>query len=93
MKVLILKTHNRFQMQYPHNTKVLKVIKKISKRYYFKNRKTWYLPLEDYQTFKNSLADDPKFEFEESESKTVDFIEIIADKIALKLSRFINESI
>jgi len=91
MKVQILKTHNRFQMQCPYNTKVLKVIKKINKRYYCRNTKTWYLPLEDYQTFKSSLSDDPEFEFEESESKTVVFIKKIADKIELKFSRFINE--
>ena len=52
MKVQILKTHNRFQMQCSYNTKVLKVIKKINKRYYCKNNKTWYLPLKDYPTFK-----------------------------------------
>ena len=34
MKVQILKTHYRFQMHSPYNHKVLKVVKKIQKRYY-----------------------------------------------------------
>ena len=64
MKVQILKTHNRFQMQCPYNIKVLRIIKKIKKRYYFKNTKTWYLPLEEYASFKIQLSDYPEFEFE-----------------------------
>ena len=78
-------------MQCSYNTKVLKVIKKINKRYNCKNTETWYLPIEDYPTFNSSLADDPEFEFEESESKIVVFIKKIADKIELKFRRFINE--
>ena len=89
MKVQILKTQpfsNAMSLQYQS----IKVIKKINKIYYCKNAKTWYLPLEDYPTFKSSLADDPEFEFEESESKTKVFIKKIADKIERKFSRFIN---
>ena len=81
MKVQILKTHNRFQMQCPYNIMVLRITRKIKKRYYFKKTKTWYLPLEEYASFKDQLSDNPEFEFEEKESKPVVFIKTIADHI------------
>ena len=62
MKVQILKTHNRFQMQCPYTIKVLRIIKKIKKVYYFKKTQTWYLPLEEYASFKDQLSDYPEFE-------------------------------
>ena len=88
MKVQILKTHYRFQMHCPYNHKVLKVVKKIQKRYYNKNTKTWYFPIEEYQGFKDAL---PEFEFEVTESKTVVFIKTLADRIEIKFSKFIEE--
>ena len=88
MKVQILKTHYRFQMHCPYNHKVLKVVKKIQKRYYNKNTKTWYFPIEEYQGFKDAL---PEFEFEVTESKTVLFIKTLADRIEIKYSKFIEE--
>ena len=91
MKVQILKTHNRFQMQCPYNIKVLRIIRKIKKRYYCKKTKTWYLLLEEYASFKDQLSDYPEFEFEEKESKPVVFIETIADRIEIKFSKCIDE--
>ena len=78
MRVQILKTHNRFQLTCPFNKKILKIIRKIKKRYYSKINKTWYLPLEE-------------FEFEVKESKPVVFIKSIGDKIEVKFSKFIEE--
>ena len=49
MTVQILMTHYRYQM--PNNQKVLKIVKKIQKRYYNTNPKTWYLPIGEYQSF------------------------------------------
>ena len=91
MKVEILKTHNRFQLQCPYNTKVLRIIRRIKKRYYCKNTKAWYLPLEEYAAFKDQLSDYPEFEIEVKESKPVVFIKTIADRIEIKFSRFIDE--
>ena len=65
--VQILKTHNRFQLTCPFNKKILKVIRKIKKRYYSRINKTWYLPLEEYPAFKDFLSEDPEFEFEVKE--------------------------
>ena len=88
MKVQILKTHHRFQMLCPYSHEVLKVVRKIQKGYYNKNTKTWYFPIEEYQTFKDSL---PEYEFEVRESKTVVFIKTLADRIEIKFSKFIKE--
>ena len=89
--VQILKTHNRFQLTCPYNKKLLKVIRKIKKRYYSRINKTWYLPLEEYPAFKDFLSEDPEFEFEVKESKPVVFIKSIGDKIEVKFSKFIEE--
>ena len=65
MRVKILKTHNRFQLTYPHNNifqynkKI--VIRKLKKRYYSKINIIWYLPLEEYPAFKDFLSKNPKF--------------------------------
>ena len=91
MRVQILKTHNRFQLTCPYNKKILKVIRKIKKRYYSRINKTWYLPLEEYPAFKDFLSEDPEFEFEVKESKPVVFIKSIGDKIEVKFSKFIEE--
>jgi len=88
MKIQILKTHKRIQLQCPYNSKVLKVIRKIQKRYYNKNTKTWYLPLEEYQSIRDAL---PEFEFEVAESKTVVFIKTLADRIGIKFSKYIED--
>ena len=61
MKVKILKSNNRFELQCPYNSKVIKVIKNIQNRHYNKNTKTWNLPLEEYQSIRDAL---PEFEFE-----------------------------
>ena len=66
----------------------MKVVRKIQKRYYNKNTKTWYFPIEEYQAFKDSL---PEFEFEATESKTVVFIKTLADTIEIKFSKLIEE--
>ena len=42
MKVQILKTRNEFRLSCGYNIKILKVIRKIKKRYYDKVNKTWY---------------------------------------------------
>ena len=55
MTVQILMTHYRYQM--PNNQKVLKIVKKIQKRYYNTNPKTWYLPIGEYQSFNDQLSD------------------------------------
>ena len=88
MKVQILNTHHRFQIQFPYNHKELKVVRKIQKRYYNKNTKTWYFPIEEYQALKDSL---PEFEFEVTESQTVMFIKTLADRIEIKFSKFIGD--
>ena len=54
-------------MQCPYNIKVLKIIRKINKRYYCRKTKTWYLPLEAYATFKEQISVYPEFEIEEKE--------------------------
>ena len=77
MKVQILKTHNRFQLQCPYNSKVLRIIRRIKKIYYCKKTKTWYFPLEEYAAFKDQSSDYPEFEIEEKESKPVEFIKFI----------------
>ena len=91
MKIQIIKTHNRLQMHCPYNIKVLKIIRKINKRYYCRKTKTWYLPLVSYASFKDQLSVYPEFEIEEKESKTVVFIKTIGDRIEIKFSRFIDE--
>ena len=91
MKVQILKTHNRFQLLCPYNSKVLRIIRRIKKRYYCKKNKTWYLPLEEYAAFIDQLSDYPEFEIEVKESKPVVFIKTIADRIEIKFSKFIDE--
>ena len=91
MKVEILKTHNRFELQCPYNSKVLRIIRRIKKRYYCRKTKIWYLPLEEYAAFKDQLSDYPEFEIEVKESKPVVFIKTIADRIEIKFSKFVNE--
>ena len=91
MKVPILKTHNRFQLQCAYNSKVLRIIRRIKKRYYCRKTKTWYLPLEEYAAFKDQLSDYPEFEIEVKESKPVVFIKTIADRIEIKFSKFVDE--
>ena len=91
MKVQIVKTHNRFKLQCAYNIKVLKIIRKINKRYYCRKTKTWYFPLEAYATFKDQISVYPEFEIEEKESKPVVFIKTIADRIEIKFSKFIDE--
>ena len=66
-------------------------IEDYQKRYYCRKTKTWYLPLEEYASFKDQLSDYPEFEFEEKESKPVVFIKTIADRIEIKLSKFVDE--
>ena len=90
MKVHILKTYIRFQMQCPYNIKVLRIIRKIKKRYYCKRNKAWCLPLEEFASFKDQLSDYPEFEFKEKESKPVVFIKTIADRIEIKFSKFVD---
>ena len=70
-----------------YNHKVLKIVKIIQKRYYNKNTKKWYFPIEKYQSFKDSLSD-PDYEYEITESKTVVFIKSLADRIEIKFSKF-----
>ena len=79
---------NSFQIQFPYNIKVLRIIKKIQKIYYCKKTKIWYFPIEEYATFKDQLSDHPEFEFEVKESKAVVIIKTIADRIEIK---FIDE--
>ena len=78
-------------MQCPYNIKVLRIIRKLQKRYYFRKTLTWYLPLEGYALFKDQLSDYPEFEFEEKESKPIVFIKTIAGRIEIKFSKFVNE--
>ena len=87
----ISKTHNRFQLQCPYNINVLRIIRKIKKKYYCKKTKIWYLPLEGNESFKDQLSDYPEFEFKEKESKPVVFIKTIADCIEIKFRKFIDE--
>ena len=73
-------------MQWPYNIIVLRILRKIKIRYYWKKTKTWYLPLEKYAAFKYQLLDNPEFEFEIKESKPFVFIKTIADLIEIKFS-------
>ena len=90
--VQILKTHSRFQLTCPYNKKLLKVIRKIKKRYYSKINKTWYLPLEEYQAFKDFLSEDPEFKFEVKESKPVVFIKSIGEKLKSNSASLLKSS-
>ena len=51
MKVQIIIGPNIFQEHSLYNRKVLRVIKTIKKRYYYRKIKTWYLPIEDFDIF------------------------------------------
>ena len=88
MKIQIIKTNDQFQMQCPYNLKVLKSIHKCQKRCYCRHTKTWYLPLEEYQSIRDAL---PEFEFEVIESKTMVFIKTLPDRIEIKFSKFIKD--
>ena len=78
-------------MHCPYNIKVLRIIRKINKRYYCRKTKTWFFPLEAYATFKDQISVYTEFEIEEKESKPVVFIKTIADRIEIKFSKFIDE--
>ena len=91
MKVQILKTHNRFELRCPYNSKVLRIIRRIKKRYYCRKTEIWYLPLEEYAAFKDQISDYPEFEIEVKESKPVVFIKTSADRIEIKFSKFVDE--
>ena len=82
-------TRNKFRISCGYYTKILKVIRKIKKRYYDKVNKTWYLPIEEYQDFRNVLSTD--LEIEVKDLKPVVFIKKIGDKISVKFSQLIEE--
>ena len=56
-----------------YNQKVLRIIKTIKKRYYCKQKKTWYLPIEDYDIFIKSLANIPEIEINSSDISQDDY--------------------
>ena len=100
MKAQILKKRKKFRLSCGYKTRILKVIRKIKKRYYntksqfmplHQANKIWRLPLEEYQDFSYVLLTDPEFEFEVKELKAVDFTKPIVDKISVKLSQFIEQ--
>jgi len=68
MKVQIIKCSKIFQIRSAYNPKVLKLIKTIRNRYYCKKKKTWYLPIEDFVIFKESLANIPDIEINFSDN-------------------------
>ena len=67
MKVEIKKGYKIFQCHSSYNQKVLRLIKTIKKRYYCKQKKTWYLPIEDFDIFIKSLANIPEIEINSSD--------------------------
>ena len=67
MKVEIKKGYKIFQCHSLYNEKVLRLIKRIKKRYYCKKNKTWYLPIEDYDIFIKSLTNIPEIEINSSD--------------------------
>ena len=62
MKVQIKKGPHIFELNSIYNQKVLRIIKTIKKRYYCKQKKTWYLPIENFDIFIKSLKNIPEIE-------------------------------
>ena len=62
MKVQIIKGPHIFELNSMYNQKVLRIIKTIKKRYYCKQKKTWYLPIENFDIFIKSLKNIPEIE-------------------------------
>ena len=67
MKVQIIKGPITFEVNSLYNQKVLRIIKTIKKRYYCRKKKTWYLPIEDFDIFIKSLANIPEIEINSSD--------------------------
>ena len=91
MKVQITKNGERFLVHSAYNPKVIRLIRKVSNRYYNKNTKTWYLPIKDYDKFKDSLAKISDIEYEIKEIKPIVFIKTNGDKIEVKFNKFIEQ--
>ena len=56
------------------------MIKKMPNRYYLKEQKRWYLPLEEYEMFFKEILKEPEFKKEISECKLVVSLKIISSK-------------
>ena len=91
MKVQIIKNSERFHVQRPYNLKILKLIRRIKNRYYNIHNKTWYLPIKDYEQFKDSLTKLNEIEYDVLDSRPVVYIKLNGDKIEVKFSKFIEQ--
>ena len=67
MKVKIIKGSKIFQVHSSYNQKVLRLIKTIKNRYYCRKKKTWYLPIEDFDIFIESLTNITEIEINSSD--------------------------
>ena len=60
-------------------------------RYYIRSNKTWYLPIKDYEQFKDSLTKLNEIEYDVLDSRPVVYIKLNGDKIEVKFSKFIEQ--
>ena len=76
MKVQIIKNSERFHVQCAYNPKILKLIRRINNRYFNRNNKTWFLPIKDYEQFKDSLTKLNEIEYDVLDSRPVVYIKL-----------------
>ena len=69
----------------------MKLIRRINNRYFNRNNKTWYLPIKDYEQFKDSLTKLNEIEYDVLDSRPVVYIKLNGDIIEVKFSKFIEQ--
>ena len=92
MKVNILKSEKNYMVSSPYNRKLLKLIKSINKKYWCRESKLWFLPIDSLEQFKEELKKDVDFEVLISELKTCATITPLDDfDIEISFSRYIDK--